>query len=190
MGKIYLPVRRATLIFRPDPGLLLLVTRLRLDANGQPQIPGDVSAWKDILARKYNSKMAGAWVKRAARWDNPEQVVEGMVGLSRVQSESGPLRIFLALNEIDRGRPVERRLNPQTVRLLADKFGRFGNQYLTFSEFGGLDNASIASFLAVAAQAIDRVPDPILRANTVGIFQANLGLWEILARQRRLCQRV
>ena len=171
--------------FRPDPGLLLLVTRLRLDANGQPQIPGDVPAWKDILARKYNSKMAGVWAKRAGRWDSPEQVVEGMVGLSRVQSESGPLRIFLALNEIDRGRPAERRLNPQTVRLLADKFGRFGNQYITFSEFGGLDNASIVSFLGTA-QAIDHISDPILRANTVGIFQANLGLWEILARQRQI----
>ena len=55
----------------------------------------------------------------------------------------------------------------------------------TFSEFGGLDNASIVSFLGTA-QAIDHISDPILRANTVGIFQANLGLWEILARQRQI----
>ena len=170
--------------FQPDPGLLLLVTRLSLEPNGQPGFLGDVQAWKDILSRKYNSKVVGPWAKRAGHWDNPEQVLEAMFGLSRVQSPNGPLQIYLTLNEIDRGRVPERRLNPQTVRLLAERFARFGSQYTMFSEFGGLDNASITSFLGVAG-AVDRIPDPILRANTVGILQANLGLWQILARQRR-----
>lgn len=171
--------------FRPDPGLLLLVSRLYLDPNGSPHIPGDVAAWSDVVTRRYNAKSAGSWVKRAKSWSSSEQVVEGMFGLSRIQTETGPLQLFLTLNEMDRERTPERRLNSQTVRLLAEKFSRFGDQYAVFTEFGGLDNASITSFLSVAG-TVDRLPDPILRANAVGIFQANLGLWQILARQREI----
>ncbi len=35
--------------FRPDQGLFLLVTRLQLDPNGQPHVPGNLDVWKDIL---------------------------------------------------------------------------------------------------------------------------------------------
>src|SRR5262249_39674294 len=77
--------------FRPAPGLLLLATRLQLDANGQPHIPGSLEIWKEILRRKSDTKTVREWAKRAAHWNNPEQLVEGMVGLSRVNSKDGPL---------------------------------------------------------------------------------------------------
>ena len=89
------------------------------------------------------------------------------------------------LSAIDGARPPERRLSPQTVLLLAQNFARYGNQYLTFSEFGGLNDDSITRFLQVAA-VIDRVSNVTLRANALGIFQANVGLWQILARQGQI----
>jgi len=76
-------------------------------------------------------------------------------------------------------------LSPQTVLLLAQNFARYGNQYLTFSEFGDLNDDSIARFLQVAG-VIDRVSNVTLRANALGIFQANVGLWQILARQGQI----
>jgi len=173
-------------VFRPDPGLLLLVTRLPFDPNGQPHVPGNLEIWKEILRRKSDSRLVRDWAKRAAKWnDNPEQLVEAMFSLSRLNTRDGPMQVFLALSEMDRSRPPEQRLSPQTVRLLADKFSRFSNQYLIFSEFYALNNDSIQRFLSVA-EALDRVPDKILRANALGTFQANIGIWQILARQEQI----
>ena len=93
-----------------------------------------------------------------------------------------PLQIFLAVNEIDAGRAGGERLTPQTVRLLADKYSRFGDQYAIFSEFSGLNNVSVTRFIT-AAEAINKISDHSVRGNAMGIFQANVGLWEILARQ-------
>ena len=65
------------------------------------------------------------------------------------------------------------------------KFARYGNQYLIFSEFQGLNDDSITRFLEVA-DAIDHISNVTLRANALGIFQANVGLWQILARQGQI----
>jgi len=68
--------------------------------------------------------------------------------------------------------------------LLAAKFERFGDQYLVFSEFPSLSNAAITRFITVA-EGLNRIPDRLLRADALGIVQANIGLWQILARQGR-----
>jgi hypothetical protein len=172
-------------VFRPNPGLLLLVTRLQLEPSGQPHVPGNLEVWKEILRRKSDSKLVRDWAKRASRWNTPEQLVEGMFALSRVNSKDGPLELYLALSEMDRGRSAEQRLSPATARLLGGNFLRFRNQYLIFSEFRALNNASITRFLSVA-EALDRIPDRVVRANALGVFQANVGLWQILARQEQI----
>jgi len=171
--------------FRPDQGLFLLVNRLQLEANGQPHIPGGIEVWKETMRGKSDSKIVREWGKRAGGWNNPDQVVEGMVAISRVSSREGPLNAFLALVEIDRNRSPEQRLNPATARLLADKFDRYGDQYLIFSEFPSLSNASITRFFTVA-DGLNKVPDRLVRADALGILQANIGLWQVLARQGQI----
>jgi hypothetical protein len=111
-------------------------------------------------------------------------MVEALFGLSRVRANDGPLQLYLLLSEIDRGRPASQRLSPQTVRLLADKFARYRQQYLIFSEFP-LDNASISRFLDVA-DSLDGIRNETVRANALGIFQGSVGLWQILARQGQI----
>ena len=111
--------------------------------------------------------------------------MEALFAFSRQSSEDGPLAIYLTLRAIDAGRPADQKLSPQTVRLLGDKFARYGHQYLIFSEFGGLNEASIIRFLTVV-DALDRTSNVTLRANALGIFQANVGLWQILARQGQI----
>ena len=172
-------------VFRLDSNLLLLVTRLPLNtATGQPQIPGNLETWKAILGRslKNDPKVAQQWRKRAGHWNNADDLVEGLFGFSRLTSQDGPVQLYLTLSEIDRGRSAEQRLTPQTVRLLGDKYAQYGNQYVLFSEFNGLDNAAIVRFLTVAGN-IDRIKDRMLRAETIGTLQADIGLWQILARQ-------
>ena len=168
--------------FRMDPGLSLLVSQLWLEPNGQPHVPGDLATWKQILGRQGHSKLTSEWVGRAKHWNNPEQLIEAMFALSRDESKTAPLHIYLTLSEIDRRRSPEQRLSPQTARLLADKFFQFGDQYSIFSEFQALNDNSITRFLN-AAEAINRIPDSGVRADATAICQAIVGLWEILARQ-------
>ncbi|MBZ5660748.1 MAG: hypothetical protein LAO08_10100 [Acidobacteriia bacterium] len=168
--------------FRPDQGLFLLVSRLQLDAGGQPHLPGNLALWKDVMKRKSDSKLLRDWGRRAGGWNNPEQVIEGMFGVSRLSFSAGPLQTFLALTEIDRGRSPEQLLSAQTDHLLADKFQRFGDQYPIFSEFHALNDLSVTRFFAVA-ESLDQIPDLLQRTDALGTFQANVGLWQILARQ-------
>jgi hypothetical protein len=172
-------------VFRPDPDLLLLVTRLELDSSGQPTVPGNLETWEHILQQKSDSKVVRQWSRHANHWKEPDQLVEALFAFSRQTSDDGPLQIYLMLSAIDGARPAGQHLSPETVRLLAEKFSRYGNQYLIFSEFQGLNDGSITRFINVA-DAIDHISNVTLRANALGIFQANVGLWEILARQGQI----
>ncbi|MGB6544360.1 MAG: hypothetical protein WA871_12030 [Candidatus Acidiferrales bacterium] len=173
--------------YRPDAGLLLLVTQIQFDSAGQPSVPGSLNTWENILVHDTSSdpKIVGEWGRRASRWKEPDDLVEGMFGLSRIDTDDSPLEMYLTASEIDRGRPADQRLTPETVRLLADKFSRFGDQYLTFSEFRTLNNASIADFLKVA-ESLDHIHEVSVQGNAVGVFEAEIGLWQILARQGQI----
>jgi hypothetical protein len=177
--------RAARPTFRPAPGLLLLLTRLQWEPNGQPFVPGNLAVWADILAGQRSDKLVRRWAKRAVHWNQPEQLLEAMFAFSRLDTESGPLQIYLSLSELDRVRPPQQRLTPKTVLLLARRFPDFSDQYPMFSEFPALNNASITDFMNVA-DALDRISNQKLRGNAIGIFQANLGIWQILARQSEI----
>jgi hypothetical protein len=94
----------------------------------------------------------------------------------------GPLQVYLMLNEVDRRRAPDKHLTPETTLLMASKFSQLSNWYLVFSEFPDLDDTSIARFVKVA-DSVDGISNHSLRGNAMGMFQANLGIWQILARQ-------
>ena len=171
--------------FRPAPGLLLLMTRVRWEPNGEPHVPGNLEVWREIMRQKTDSKVIREWGKRAGHWSHPEQLVDAMFAISRVETDLGPLQMYLTLSELDSRRPPDRPLSPQTVHLLASRFAQYSDQYLVFSEFPELDDTSIGVFINTA-EAMDRIPNHALRGNAMGIFQANLGLWQILARQGQI----
>jgi hypothetical protein len=172
-------------VFRKAPGLLVLFTRVDWDANGKPHVPGDLSVWKENLNQKTDYKQVKAWGKRARNWNDPEQLLEAMASLSRVDSDTGPLQTYLTLSEIDARRPAGRKLSPETAHLLAARFQRFGTWYLLFSEFPELTDESISRFVNVAESTGD-ISNATLRGNAVGAFQANVGIWQILARQEEI----
>lgn len=171
--------------FRPAPGLLLLVTRMQFESDGRPQIPGNLEIWKEVLKQHNDSSIVREWGKRANRLSTPEQLLQTMFALSRANTDVGPLQIFLTLTELDSRRDPQYRLAPDTVRLLAHRFEAFSDQYRVFSEFPELSDASITQFLEVAGN-LDHVYNAALRGNALGTFQANLGIWQILARQGQI----
>ena len=163
-------------VFQPDSGLLLLVTCVRWESNGNPYVPGNLDSWRKTLHD---------WGKRSAHLDTPGQLLEVMFGVSRVQTEGGPLQAYLLLSEMDARRPQGHRLSPETVALLAGKFADFSDQYLIFSEFPDLSDASITGFLSTAA-SLEKISNNSLRGNALGTFQATVGLWQVLARQGQI----
>jgi hypothetical protein len=170
--------------FRPAPALLLLATRLQLDSNGEPLVPGNLDVWNDILLQGHNSGLVRRWGKQPSRLMHPDQLVQTMFAMSRAPTESGPLQIYMTISELDSRRSSGHRLAPATVRLLARKFEEFSDQYRTFSEFPELSDESITLFLDVA-QNLNGVPTAV-RGNTFGTFQAIVGIWQILARQGQI----
>jgi len=88
--------------------------------------------------------------------------------------------------ELDKGRaPDKRMFAPKTVRLLASNFAQFNNWFLVFSEFPDLTDESATRFVNVG-DSIDKISNETLRGNTLGALQANIGLWQILARQGQI----
>ena len=171
-------------IYRPAPGLLLLVSRLHFDSNGEPLVPGNLEVWKDILLQGHPSTRVRRWEARTAHLSDPDHLLQMLFALSRTQSENGPLEIFMGLSEMDGRRSPDHRLAPATVQLLARHWEDFSDQYRIFSEFPELTDESVATFLEVA-QGLNSLPQG-LRGNAFGAFQANVGIWQILARQREI----
>ena len=172
-------------VFRSDPRLLLLLTRMQWDSNGAPHVPGNIDAWRRILAQKSESPVVREWGRRSRHWETPEQMLEGMFALSRVQSESGPLQAYLLMCDLDGRRPPDKKLSPDTVLLVASKFSEFSDQYLLFAEFPDLDDSSITAF-ANTVTSLDSIRNQALRGNAMGTFQASVSIWQILARQNEI----
>ncbi len=172
-------------VFRPAPSLLLLVTRLQWDPDGRVHIPGGLPVWKEILSESSASRAVKKWARSAGHLETPEQLLEIMFSLSQAPTEGGPLQGFMCFSELDARRPPDRQLSADTVRLMANKFDDFGDQYLNFSEFPALDDTSITRFITIA-ESINGIRNHTLRGNAMGIFQANVGLWQILARQNQI----
>jgi hypothetical protein len=170
--------------FRPAPALLLLVTRMQWQSTGQPLVPGNLEVWEEIVRQKNGDKIVREWKKRNKHLTSPDQLAQTMFALTRSPSDSGPLQIYMAISELDSRRSAERSLAPQTVLLLARRFEEFSDQYRIFSEFPELNDASIILFLDTA-QKLNNVPTRV-RGNALGMFQANVGIWQILARQGQI----
>jgi hypothetical protein len=171
-------------VFRPDSGLLLLVTRSWFEPNGEPHVPGNLEAWKKILGQKTDLKLVRD-IGKHARLDSPEQLLEAMFALSRVATSEGPLQAYLLLSELDARRAPDHRASPETVFLMASKFAEMNDQYRIFPEFPELDDASITSFLTVVS-SLSKISNSSLRGNALGTFQASVGLWQIFARQGQI----
>jgi hypothetical protein len=108
-----------------------------------------------------------------------------LVACANFPTEAGPLQTYLTLSSIDGARKPDAPLDQGTVRLIAQKFPEYRSWYLAFSEFPELNDTSIIEFVK-AADSVTAIGNPAVRANALGALQANVGLWEILARQQQI----
>ena len=167
-------------VFPRDADLLVFLTSVKWKENGDADIPGDLTVWQDIFSKKRKDERDS--VRRRDCCDTSERLLETLAAESHIESDSGPVEIFLTLSALNAGRLEGRRLSNQTEELIASKQGEFNRWFPIFAEFPSLDNAAVAQFIS-AADRIGSISNPTLRANALGAFQAEVGLWQIFARQ-------
>ena len=180
-GKITTP-GPARPVFRANADMMLLTTRLQIDRDGKPHIPGGIEVWKSLFAKNHNGKYDAKLSKASSAWKDPDDVLEALFALSRKPVDNEPLKIFMALSDIDRGRPAP--IEPETVEALVKVWNTFGSQYAMFGDAPTSDKTIIA-WLA-AAQATDKIRDNQLRQDAIGTLQGLTGLWQIFSRQGSL----
>ena len=57
-------------VFPKNADLLMLLTSVKWEANGDLQIPGGLGAWEGILTRKTKSNNTREWIRRGRSWDS------------------------------------------------------------------------------------------------------------------------
>jgi hypothetical protein len=170
-------------VFRSNADMMLLTTRLWMDPDGRPHVPGNLQVWKDLFANHPQGKYDAKLTRAAGAWKEADDVLEALFGLSRKSVENEPLKIFMALSDLDRYR--SKPLAPETVDLLARNYRVYGSQYAIFNDAAAVSDKSIAQFMDTADE-VTRLKDPILRADTLGTMQSLVGLWQILSRSGSL----
>lgn len=165
-------------VFRSNTDLMLLTTRLRLEPNGQPHIPGGIEVWRDLFVNHPHGKYDGKLTKGAAGWKNPDDVVEALFALSRKAVENEPLKIFMGLTDVNRKR--KQPLTADTADRIARSWRLISSQIPVFTEVD-LSDAAISQYLD-NVESISAIKDQNLRADTAGSFQALVSLWQVLSR--------
>ena len=174
----------ATSVFPRNSNLLLLLTRLEWDASGNIEVPGSLAVWQGIFLHEDKQHHLHESVKHI-RPDSPEHLLEALVAYSNVLVSNGPAQMYLKLSAIDSARPQGMHLSEDTARLLTSNYDELNAWYPIFVEFPELDDASIRQFINTADH-ITGIPNPTLRSNVLGALQAEVGIWQILARQRQI----
>lgn len=182
-----LTVDAASSVFTRNSPLLLLFTRLQWDAAGEPLVPGNLEVWQEVFARENKLHHTHDWARHFHAAQGPEGLLEALAAYSSTVTPDGPAQIYMTLSAIDGARPPERRLSIDTAQMLTANYFALSDWYPIFVEFPALDDASIGQFIHTADH-IDGISNPALRSNALGAIQAELGIWQILARQGQIAR--
>lgn len=170
-------------VFRANTDLMLLTTRMRIGADGRPAIPGGIDVWRTLFTSHPNGKYDGKLTKAASGWKEPDDVLEALFGLSRKAVENEPLKMYLAMSDLERRRAKP--LESATVVRLLKAYRLYSPQYTLFSEARDVSDATIIAYMDSAA-AVNDLNDNLLKSDAAGIMQALAGLWQVAVRHKLL----
>jgi len=170
-------------VFRSNTDMLLLTTRLRLDPDGKPHLPGGLEIWKRLFAEHPEGKYDAKLTRAAPQWKDADDVLEALFGLCRKAAENEPLKIFMTLTDIDRRRAKP--LEPATMDKLARNYRTLSAQYPLFAEAPMVSDSTVSAFLETT-RTVNAIRNQGLRADAAGTSQALIGLWQIFVRQQSI----
>jgi hypothetical protein len=178
-GKITTP-GPARPVFQSNTDMLLLTTRLRIDPDGKPHLPGGLETWKHLFSDPPKGTKVDSKIKKdSANWKDPDQVVEALFGQSRKLAENEHLKIFMALTDLDRRR--KQPLDAAVVEELARRYSDMNAQYPVLAESSSLQGSTMIAYLDTADRLGD-IRNQTRRSDAVGMFQSLTGLWQIFVR--------
>ncbi|MCB9383963.1 MAG: hypothetical protein H6509_05065, partial [Bryobacterales bacterium] len=169
-------------IFRATGDLLLLTSRMDFKPDGSAVIPGGVGPWQDIFVKHPHGKYDGKLTKSAQNWQTADDVIEAMFAMCRKVIENEPLKMFLAITDLERDRSTP--LAEATVRRLQLAYPEFGGQLALLNE-AVLSDATISAYFDTL-EKLSKIGRSTRRANAVGAQQALVSLWAILVRQGQI----
>jgi hypothetical protein len=178
-GKVTTP-GPARPVFRSNTEMMLLTTRLHVSADGKPHIPGELETWRQLFEKNPKGKYDAKLSKAAVNWKDPDDVIEALFALCRKPVDNEPLKMFMALSDLDRNRAQP--LQPETVQRMIRGFSIYGEQYAIFNDAPALSDRTIVAWLDTA-EAVDRTRDTLFRQDMVGMMQGLTGIWQIFNRQ-------
>ncbi len=73
-------------------------------------------------------------------------------------------------------------------RLATCNYHQYGTQYPIFNDAAALSDPSITQFMDTIDE-INRIKDPMLRADSAGTMQSLVGLWQIFFAFGKFCPR-
>ncbi len=167
-------------VFRSSTDLVLLTARLRLNPDGRPHLPGGLEVWKNMYAGKAIAKYDPKLAKAAPGWKESEEVLEAFFGLAKKMADNEPLKIFMALTDVERNRAKP--LQTATVEAMVRDYRLLGSQYALFSDVPSVSDSTILLFLDTA-RANAQMRDFGLRGDAAGTLQALTAFWQIFVRQ-------
>jgi hypothetical protein len=178
-GKITTP-GPARPVFRSNADMMLLTTRIQIEPDGKAHIPGGLEVWRGLFARNPRGKYDAKLSKSATGWKDPDDVLEALFALCRKPVDNEPLKIFMALTDIDRNRPAP--LEAETVDRLVKGWNIYGPQYSIFADAPGVTDKTIVAWLDTA-ESLDKIRDTLFRQDAIATMQGLSGIWQIFCRQ-------
>lgn len=170
-------------IFRANAELLMLTASLQVGPNGAAQIPGGMEPWKNLFTKHPHGKYDGKLTRAAGGWSAEDDVVESMFALTRKAIENEPLKIFLAISNVDRSR--SQRLSSAIVEKMILAYPASGDQYSLFNDAPMLSEETIGAYLDLMPR-VDKMGNLVRRSDVLGMVQGLTGLWQIFRRQGQI----
>ena len=125
-----------------------------------PTFPGNWRSGRNCFRKNPKGKYDAKLSKAAANWKDPDDVVEALFALCRKPVDNEPLKIFMALSDMDRNRAQP--LKPETVQRLVRGWTVYGAQYMIFNDAPALSDKTIVAWLDTA-EALDKIRDSLFR---------------------------
>ena len=171
-------------IFRANAELLMLTASLQIrPQRALPLIPGGLDPWKDLFTKHPNGKYDGKLTRAANGWSTEDDVVEAMFALTRKAIENEPLKIFLAISNVDRYR--SQKLSAAAVEKMILAYPDYGDQFSLFNDAPMLSEETIGAYLDLMPR-VDKMGNLVRRSDVLGMVQGLTGLWQIFRRQGQI----